>query len=77
VTARIGEIRHVGVEILAAAGAIVLRVEDGDVGGPSGEGIAEVVKGASCPGVAVGTVPAPGTGSSAIIAAPDADLGLG
>src|SRR3982750_3790583 len=45
VTAGVGPVGHVGVEVLATAGAIVLRVDHEDVGGPSGERIAQVVKG--------------------------------
>jgi hypothetical protein len=77
VASGLGEVGHVGVEILATAGAIMLRVDQDDVAGSSGEGIAQVVKGAAGEAVAVGAMPAARTGSSAIIAALAGDLGPG
>src|SRR5512142_2694880 len=43
--AGVGQVGHVGVEVLAAAGAVVLGVEHDDVAGPAGEGVTEVVEG--------------------------------
>src|SRR5579884_90941 len=57
--AAIGQVGHVGVEVLPAAGAVVPGVEDDDVAGPAGEGVAEVVEGAAAPTIAVGAVAAP------------------
>jgi hypothetical protein len=77
VAARVSQVGHVGVEILAATGAIVLRVDHDGVAGPPGERIAEVVERTSGLGIAIGAVSAPGTGPSAVITALDADLGFG
>ena len=55
----------------------MLRVDQDDVAGSSGEGIAQVVEGAACQAVAVGAVAAARAGSLAIIAALAGDLGLG
>ena len=48
VTAGIGQVGHVDVEILAAWGAVMLRVDDDEITGSPREGIAEIVKGAAC-----------------------------
>src|SRR3954466_13845232 len=77
VTARVGQVGHVGVEVLATAGAVVLRVENDRVAWPSGEGIAQVMKGPSPLAIAIGTVAAARAGPAAVIAALAADLGLG
>jgi D-arabinose 1-dehydrogenase-like Zn-dependent alcohol dehydrogenase len=77
VAAGIGPVGHVGVEVLAAAGARVLGVDQDQVAGPSGEGVAQVVEGAPPQAIPVGAMAAAGTGAPAIIPAPDADLGLG
>jgi hypothetical protein len=77
VAAGVGEVGHVGVEILATASAIMLRVDQDDVAGSSGEGVAQVVKGAAGEAVAVGAMPAARTRPSAIIAALARDFGLG
>lgn len=77
VASGVGEVGHVGVEILATAGAIMLRVDQDNVAGPAGEGVAQVVKGAAGEAVAVGAMPAARTRPSAIIAALAGDLGLG
>ncbi len=45
--AGVGQVGGVGVEVLAAAAAVVLRTEQDDVAGPPGEGIAQVVEGAA------------------------------
>jgi hypothetical protein len=76
VAARVGEVFHVGVEVFAALGAVMLRIDQDDVAGSAGEGIAEVVEGAACGVVAVGTMGAVGTGPPAIIAALAGDLDL-
>jgi hypothetical protein len=56
VAAGIGEVFHVGVEVLAAAGAVMLGIDQEDVAGSAGEGIAEVVEGAACDAIAVGAM---------------------
>jgi hypothetical protein len=55
----------------------MLRVDQDDVAGSSGEGIAQVVEGAACQAVAVGAMAASRTGPPAVIAALAGDLGLG
>jgi len=77
VAAGVGQIGHVGVEILAAAGAVVLGVKHDEVTGPSGEGIAQVVKSASELMIAVGAMATARTGPVLAIPALTADLGLG
>ena len=77
VAAGVGEVGHVGVEVLAAAGAIMLGVDQDDVAGPPGEGIAQVVEGAACQAVAVGAMAAARAGPPAVISALAGDLGLG
>ena len=47
VAAGIGKVGHVGIEVLAAAGAIMLRVDQDDVAGPPCQGVAQVVEGAT------------------------------
>jgi hypothetical protein len=74
--AGVGQVGRVDVELLAAAAA-ALRAEQEDVAGPAGEGIAQVVEGAAGDPVAVGAMTAPRSGAPAVIAAADADLGLG
>jgi hypothetical protein len=77
VAAGVGEIGHVGIEVLAAAGAIMLGIDQDDITGSPGEGVAQVVKGASCQAVAVGAMAAAWAASPAVIAALAGDLGLG
>src|SRR5512135_641301 len=77
VTAGVGQVGHVGVEVPAALGAAVPRVEHDDVAGPAGEGIAEVVEGAAAQPIAVGAGAAAWAGPAAVVAAADADVGLG
>jgi len=55
----------------------VLGVDHDAVAGPSGEGIAEVVEGATELAVAIGAMAATWAGPSAVIAVLAADLGLG
>ena len=76
-TAGVGQVGHVGVEVPAAAGAVVPGVEHDEVAGPAGAGIAEVVEGTAAPTIAVGAVAAPRAGPAAIVAAAEADVGLG
>src|SRR5262249_32936515 len=45
--AGVGQVGGIGVEVLAAGAAIVLRAEQDDVAGPAGEGITQVVEGAA------------------------------
>ena len=52
-------------------------VEYDKVAGPSGEGVAEVVEGAAAQTIAVGAVAAPRAGPAAVVAAAEADVGLG
>ena len=77
VAAGVGEVGHVGVEVLATVGAIMLGVDQDDVAGSAGEGVAQVVKSTASEAVAVGAMPATRTRPSAIIAALAGDLGLG
>jgi hypothetical protein len=77
VAAGVGEVGHVGVEVLAAAGAVMLGIDQDDVAGSAGEGIAQVVKSAASVAVAVGAMAASRTGPPAVIAALAGDLGLG
>jgi D-arabinose 1-dehydrogenase-like Zn-dependent alcohol dehydrogenase len=77
VAAGIGQVGHVGVEILAAFGAEMLRVDQEDVTGSAGEGIAQVMESAASDVVAVGAMTAVWTGTPAVIAVLAGDLGLG
>jgi hypothetical protein len=77
VAAGIGKVGHVGIEVLTAAGAIMLGVDQDDVARSAGEGIAQVVEVAAGEAVAVGTMAAAWAGSPAVIAALAGDLGLG
>jgi hypothetical protein len=77
VAAGIGEVGHVGVEVLAALGAIVLRVDQDDVARSAGERVAQVVECAMDDAVAIGTMSTAWTGPLAIIAVLAGDLGLG
>jgi hypothetical protein len=54
----------------------MLRIDQDDVAGSAGEGIAEVVEGAACDAIAVGAMGALRAGPPAIIAALAGDLGL-
>src|SRR5918993_4739342 len=75
--AGVGQGGRVGVEVPATAGAIVLGVDQDDVAGPPGEGIAQVVEGPSGQTITVGAMPAAGAGTPPVISALAADLGLG
>jgi len=77
VAAGVGEVGHVGVEVLATVGAIMLGVDQDDVAGSAGEGIAQVVKSTASEAVAVGAMAASRTGPPAVIAALAGDFGLG
>jgi hypothetical protein len=77
VAARFGQVGHVGVEVLAAAGAEVLGVEHDDVAWPPREGITEIVEGPMDSAIAVRTVSTVGTGPSPVIAAAKTELRLG
>jgi len=55
----------------------MLGVDQDQVAGPSGEGIAQVVEGATSQAIAVGAMTTARTGSPPVVSAPDADLGLG
>jgi hypothetical protein len=77
VTARRSQVGHVGIEILAAAEAIVLRVKHDQVAWPLGERVAEVVESAARQTIAIGTMAATGAETPAVVAAPEADVWLG
>jgi hypothetical protein len=77
VTAGRRQVGHVGIEVLATAGAIVLGVDDDGLAGPSGEGIAEVVETATELAVAIGAMTAAWAGPASVIPALAADLGFG
>jgi hypothetical protein len=72
-----GEVRTVGVEVLVAGAAVVLRAEQDNVTRPAGVGVAQVVQGAACDAIAIGALTAPRAGAAAVVAAANADLGLG
>jgi hypothetical protein len=72
-----GQVGGVGVEVLATGSAVVLRAEKDDVAGPLGEGVAQVVEGAADEPIAGGAVPAMRARAPAVVAAADADVGLG
>jgi hypothetical protein len=76
-TAGCNEIGHVGVEVFAAAGAVVLRVENDAVAGASCEGIAEIVEDASGAAIAIGAMATSRTRAAAVVAVETADLGFG
>jgi hypothetical protein len=55
----------------------MLGVDQDQVAGPSGEGIAQIVEGATSEAITVGAMATARTGSPPIISALDTDLGLG
>jgi hypothetical protein len=55
----------------------MLRVNEDDVAGSSGEGIAQVVQGAAGHPIAVGTMSATGAGPPPVVSVLASDLGLG
>lgn len=73
--AGVGQVGGVGVEVLAAAAAVVLRVEQDDVARPAGERVAQVVEGAVGDPIAVGAMTTPRARAPPVAA--DADLGFG
>src|SRR5215472_4742105 len=75
--AGVSPVGHIGVEVLAAAGAVVLGIEHHDIARPPGEGVSQVVEGAATPPIAEGAVAAVRAGAPPVDPAPDADLGLG
>jgi hypothetical protein len=72
-----GQIATVGVEVLAARGAVVLGVGQDDIARPPGGEVTEVVECALEDAVAVGAVAAPRAGPPPVIAAALSGLGLG
>ena len=72
-----GQVAHVGVEVLATAGAIVLGVDQDDVAGPAGQRIAQVVQGAAGQAIAVAAMAAAGARPPPVVSALAGDLGLG
>ena len=77
VAAGSGQVGAVGVEVPAALRAEVPGVEHNEVAGPTGEGVAEVVEGATAPAIAVGTVLTSRAGPAAVVPASEADVWLG
>jgi hypothetical protein len=77
VAAGVGEVGHVGVEVLATVGAIMLGVDQDDIARSAGEGIAQVVKSTASEAVAVGAMAASRTGPPAVIATLAGNFGLG
>jgi hypothetical protein len=75
--AGVGQVGGVGVEVPVAMAAIVLRAEEDDVAGPPGEGVAQIMKGAADEPIAGGAASAMRAGPAPVVAALDADLGLG
>jgi hypothetical protein len=55
----------------------MLGVDQDDVAGPSGEGVAQVVEGAACQAVSIGAVSAARAGPPAVVATLAGDLGPG
>jgi hypothetical protein len=76
VTARVSEFGRVGVEVLAASGAIMLRVGQQEITRSSCKGIPQVVECAASDSIAVRTVTASWTGPPSIISALANNLGL-
>jgi hypothetical protein len=72
-----GQIGHVGVEVLAAAGAVVLRVAEAEVTRPPGDEVPQIMEGPLGLAVAIGAVAAVRARSPLVIAAAVEDLGLG
>jgi hypothetical protein len=77
VAAAVGQVGHVGVEVLAALRAVVPGMDHDEVAGPVGAGVAEVMEGAAAEAIAVGAVTAARAGAAAVVAAAGADDGLG
>src|SRR5262249_8176017 len=77
VTAGCSQVSHVSVEILAAAGAIVLGIDQDQVAGPPGQGIAQVVEGASHQPITIGAMAAVWAGPPPVISALATEFGLG
>jgi len=77
VTTGCGEVGGVGVEVLAAAGTVMLGSEDDEIAGPAGERVAEVVESLADEPVAVGTLATTRARPPAVVAAVDTDVGLG
>src|SRR4051794_30398143 len=77
VTAGVGQVGHVGVEVPAALRAEVPGVEHNEVAGPARERVAEVVESAAAHRIAVGATATARAGPATVVSAPEADLGLG
>ena len=69
VTTGCGEVGGVGVEVLAAAGTVMLGSEDDEIAGPAGERVAEVVESSADEPVAVGTLATTRARPPAVVAA--------
>jgi hypothetical protein len=72
--AGVGQVRHIGAEVLTATSAIMLGIEHNDVTRPPGKGVAQVMEGPPSVPVAVGAVAAPRAGAPPVVAALDTDL---
>jgi hypothetical protein len=72
-----GQVGGVGVEVLAALGAVVLRVSQDEIARPAGDEVAEVVEGPLEDPIAVSTMATTRARSSPEVAAPMTDLRLG
>lgn len=77
VTARVGQVGHVGVEVLVAGDAVMLRVDQEDIARSPCERVAQVVECATREAIAVGTVSAMRTRAPAVITALARELGFG
>ena len=72
-----GQVGGVGIEVLAALRAVVLRVGQDEIARPAGDEVAEVVECASEDPIAVGTMATTRARTSPEVAAPMTDLRLG
>ena len=70
--AGVGQVGHVGVEVLAAAGAIVLGIEHHDIARPPGEGVAQIMESAATDPIPIGAVAAVRAGAPPVDPAPNA-----
>ena len=75
--AGVGQVGHIGVEVLAAVGAVVLGIKHHHIARPPGEGVAQIMEGPATQPITIGPVAAVRAGATPVGPAPDADLGLG
>jgi hypothetical protein len=76
-TARESQIGHVSVEIMAAAGAVMLRIGEEEIVGPSRHKISHVVQKTGDAPQSVGSSAAPRAGTAFVVVAAVADGGFG